>query len=125
VVDSRAQIHPGIYGLLPSTSRLTWNAALFYETPRLELRLAADYVGQNLFSFGGVTSDSQDVYSRARLTMDFGASYAIRRTLRLYVEGKNLLNTPLEFTEGTSWFRPIQREFYDMTVLAGIRLSLN
>jgi TonB-dependent receptor len=125
VVDSRAQIHPGIYGLLPSTSRLTWNAAIFYETERLDVRLAADYVGQNLFSFGGVTSDAQDVYSRARLTMDFGASYAIRHSLRFYLEGKNLLNTPLEFTEGTSWFRPIQREFYDMTVLAGLRLSLN
>jgi hypothetical protein len=45
--------------------------------------------------------------------------------VRFYLEGKNLLNTPLEFTEGPSSFRPIQREFYDMTVLAGVRLNLN
>ena len=124
VVDSRAQIHPGDYGLMPSTSRLTWNGALFYEYGPLELRLAADYVGQNLFSFGLVTDNSQDVYSRARLTMDFGGSYAINHLVRFYIEGKNLLNTPLEFTEGPSWYRPIQREFYDMTWLAGVRLSL-
>ena len=125
VVTSRAQIHPGVYGLMPSTSQLTWNAAVFYERGPWELRLAAGYVGQNLFAFGTTTSNSTDVYSRARLTMDFGGSYAITHALRFYLEGKNLLNTPLEFTEGPSWFRPIQREFYDLTVLAGLRLSLD
>ena len=124
-VDSRAQIHPGIYGLMPSTSRYTWNAAVFYERGPLELRLAADYVGQNLFAFGSVTSNVTDVYSSARLTMDFGASCAVSRSVRLYLEGKNLLNTPLEFTEGPSSYRPIQREFYDITVLAGIRAAFN
>jgi TonB-dependent receptor len=125
VVDSRAQIHPGVYGLMPSTSQLTWNAALFYERSPWELRLAADYVGQNLFSFGTVTSNAQDVYSRARLTLDFGASYAINHMVKFYLDGKNLLNTPLEFTEGPSFERPIQREFYDLTVLAGVRITLN
>jgi hypothetical protein len=33
-------------------------------------------------------------------------------------------NTPLEFTEGPSQSRPIQREFYDITLLAGVRVSL-
>jgi TonB-dependent receptor len=125
IVSSRAQIHPGVYGLMPSTSQLTWNAALFYERGPWELRLAADYVGQNLFAFGSTTSNSTDVYSRARLTMDFGGSYAITHALRFYLEGKNLLNTPLEFTEGPSWYRPIQREFYDLTVLAGLRVNLD
>jgi outer membrane receptor protein involved in Fe transport len=125
IVSSRAQIHPGIYGLMPSTSQLTWNAALFYERGPWELRLAAGYVGQNLFAFGSTTSNSTDVYSRARLTMDFGGSYAITHALRFYLEGKNLLNTPLEFTEGPSFLRPIQREFYDLTVLAGVRLSVD
>jgi TonB-dependent receptor len=125
VVDSRAEIHPGIYGLMPSTSQLTWNAALFYEYGPLDVRLAADYVGQNLFSFGTVEGNATDVYSRARLTMDFGSSYAINHVVRIYLEGKNLLNTPLEFTEGPSWYRPIQREFYDITLLAGVRLTFH
>lgn len=125
VVDSYAQVHPGIYGLMPSTSRLTWNAAVFFEQGPLEVRLAMDYVGQNLFAFGSVVGDSTDVYSRARLTMDAGASYAITHQIRIYFDGKNLLNTPLEFTEGPSWYRPIQREFYDITLLAGVRLSFN
>ncbi|MGO8975114.1 MAG: hypothetical protein ACLP0B_15170 [Steroidobacteraceae bacterium] len=41
----------------------------------------------------------------------------------MYVEAKNLLNTPLEFTEGPSDSRPIQREFYDQTFLAGLRMK--
>jgi TonB-dependent receptor len=124
VVDSRAEIHPGIYGLLPSTSQLTWNGALFYERDAFEVRVAADYVGQNLFSFGGITSNAQDVFSHSRLTLDAGASYAVSHHVHLYVDGKNLLNTPLEFTETPSVLRPIQREFYDVTILAGIRVSL-
>jgi TonB-dependent receptor len=124
-VDSRAEIHPGVFGLMPSTSKFTWNAALFYESGPLEVRLAADYVGQNLFAFGTITSNSTDVYSSARLTMDLGASYTVSRVVRVYFNAKNLLNTPLEFTEGPSWYRPIQREFYDLTLLAGVRLTFN
>jgi TonB-dependent receptor len=124
-VDSRAEIHPGVFGLLPSTSKFTWNAAVFYESGPVEVRLAADYVGQNLFAFGTVTSNSTDVFSSARLTMDFGASYAVSHKLRIYFQAKNLLNTPLEFTEGPCWCRPIQREFYDATYLAGVRLQFD
>jgi TonB-dependent receptor len=124
LVDSRSQIHPGIYGLLPSTSKLTWNAAIFYERSPLEIRVAADYVGQNLFAFGSVVGNSTDDYSSPRLTMDLGSSYAILRQVKLYFDAKNLLNTPLKFTEGPSESRPIQREFYDITLLAGVRVSL-
>jgi len=121
VVDSQSEIHPGVYGLLPSTSKLTWNAAGFYEKGPAELRLAAGYVGQNLFGFGSSTSTDQ--YSSARLTLDFGASYRVASFASVYFDAKNLLNTPLEFTEGPSQSRPIQREFYDQTFLAGVRMK--
>ncbi len=124
LVDSRAEIHPGIYGLLPSTSKVTWNAAVFYERAPFEVRVAADYVGQDLFAFGGTTGDATDVYSRHRLTLDLGTSYALAHEIKIYFDAKNLLNTPLEFTEGRSDARPIQREFYDITLLVGVRLSL-
>jgi TonB-dependent receptor len=120
-VDSSAQIHPGVYGLLPSTSRLTWNASIFYEKGPIEVRLAADYVGQDLFGFGGTAPVTPDIYSSSRLTMDIGASYQVSRIVNVYAAVKNLLNTPLEFTEGLGQNRPIQREFYDFTFLAGLR----
>ena len=123
-MHSEAEIHPGIRGPLPSTAELTWNLALFYERNPLELRVAADYVGQNLFGFGPDLTNEFDDYSSPRLSLDFGSSYAITHAVRLYFDAKNLLNTPLKFTEGTSESRPIQREFYDVTLLAGVRASL-
>jgi len=123
LVDSEAEIHPGISGLLPSTSKVTWNAALFYEKDPVEVRLAAAYVGQNLFAFGTTVGNATDVYSRQRTTLDLGSSYAITHSVKAYFDAKNLLNTPLEFTEGRSDARPIQREFYDITLLAGVRMS--
>jgi TonB-dependent receptor len=123
LVDSKAQIHPGIYGLLPSTSKVTWNAAVFYERAPFEVRVAADYVGQNLFAFGSTVGNALDVYSRHRLTLDLGSSYTISHQIKVYFDAKNLLDTPLEFTEGTGDSRPIQREFYDVTLMAGVRLS--
>jgi TonB-dependent receptor len=121
LVDSKAEIHPGMTGLLPSTSKVTWNVAGFYEKYPIEVRLAAAYVGQNLFAFGG--DDATDIFSRHRTTLDLGASYAVAHQVKVYFDAKNLLNTPLEFTEGRSDSRPIQREFYDITLLAGVRMS--
>jgi TonB-dependent receptor len=123
LVDSRAQIHPGIYGLLPSTSKVTWNAAVFYERAPFEVRVAGEPLFPEPFSFCPPTGNSTDVYSRHRLTLDVGSSYAIAHEVKVYFDAKNLLNTPLEFTEGTGDSRPIQREFYDITLLAGVRLS--
>jgi TonB-dependent receptor len=120
-VSSDSEIHPGVHGLLPSTSRVTWNASLFYERGPIEARVAAGFVGQNLFAFG--PSPEFDVYSRKRLTLDWGSSYQILRALQVYFDVKNLLNTPLEFTEGPTDARPIQREFYDFTFLAGLRAN--
>jgi TonB-dependent receptor len=124
IVHSEAEIHPGIRGPLPSTAALTWNLALFYQRSPLQLRVAADYVGQNLFGYGPDLTNAFDDYSSPRLTLDFGSSYAITHSVQLYFDAKNLLNTPLKFTEGTSESRPIQREFYDVTLLAGVRASL-
>ena len=121
VVDSEAEIHPGVDGMLPSTSRLTWNAAGFYEKGPFEVRVAGGFVGQNLFAFGSSTSTDQ--YSRHRLTLDVGASLRVSSVASVYFDAKNLTNTPLEFTEGPSDSRPIQREFYDQTFLAGVRMK--
>ncbi len=80
VVDSRAQVHPGIYGLMPSTSQLTWNAALFYERAPLEVRSRPITSGRTYFPLAASRRNAQDVFSHSRLTLDFGASYAINHT---------------------------------------------
>ncbi len=108
------------YGLLPGTSRLTWNLAGFYEAYGLEVRLAAEYVSHSLFGLGG--DQTLDTLQDSRLSLDFGSSYKINRNFTVYFNVKNLLNTPLRYYEGSP-NRPIQREFYDATYEGGIRAS--
>ena len=119
-VDSHFEIRPGESATLPSTSRNTLNAALFYEAGPWHLRLGAYRLSRNLFAIGA--SAATDVYSERRTSLDAGASYALDKHISLYLNAKNLSDTPLKFAEGTS-NRTIQREFYGATYQAGLNLS--
>ena len=109
------------FGLLPGTSRLTWNAAGFYEAHGVQLRIAAEYVSKELFSLGG--SKAQDSIQDNRLTVDFTSSYQLRPGWQVYFNVKNLTNAPLRFYVYQPSF-PIQREFYEQAFEAGIRIKL-
>jgi TonB-dependent receptor len=106
-------------GPLPGTSALTWNLAGFYEAYGLELRIAAEYVSHSLFGLGG--DRTLDTIQDNRLTADFTSSYRVNPHLSVYFDAKNLLNTPLRYYEGSP-DRPIQREFYDSTFEAGVKV---
>jgi TonB-dependent receptor len=118
LVDSRFEIRPGEHSRLPSTSKETWNATVFYEKYGLTMRVAAYSVSADLFAIG--TDKTSDVYNAQRTSMDFGSSYAITEQFGVYFNIKNLLNTPHKFYEGTP-DRPIQREFYSQDYLFGVR----
>jgi outer membrane receptor protein involved in Fe transport len=120
-IDSRMEIRPGSFTQLPSTARNTANATLFYELPHVvDVRLGADYISRSLFAIGG--SAATDVYSESRLSLDFGSRYFITDDLSVYLNVKNLTNTPLKYAEGTT-VRPIQREFYLQTLQFGVNAS--
>ncbi len=119
-VDSRIEIRPGEYSLLPSTSKNTWNAALFYKRAGFAFHLAAYSTSANLFSIGSNTT--QDVYNAKRTSMDFSASYELPQSWTIYVSARDLLDTPHTFYQGTP-NRPIQREFYGLTYMAGVRFE--
>ena len=110
-----------IYNRLPGTSRLTWNAAGFYEAHGVQLRIAAEYVSKELFSLSGIGgTQAQDTIQDNRLTLDFTSSYDVTKTIQVYFHAKNLTNEPLRFYVDNPSF-PIQREYYEQTYEAGIR----
>lgn len=120
-VDTQVELRPGEQVTMPGTSNWTANAAAFYEAHDLQLRLAYQYVGKTLF---GITGDrATDVFQDARATLDFTSQYQINQRLAVYFNAKNLLDTPLRFYEGSK-NRPIQREFYDVTIEGGVKLHL-
>lgn len=119
-VDSNYEIRPGEHAPLPSSSKKTWNATIYYEKGPLALRLAASHVSADLFAIG--SDKTGDLYNSARTSLDFGSSYAFNPNWVFYFNVKNLLNTPHAFYQGTP-DRPIQREFYRQTYQAGLRFD--
>ncbi|MDQ6646001.1 MAG: TonB-dependent receptor [Pseudomonadota bacterium] len=122
LVDSRAEIRPGDFELLPSTSKNTGNLAFTYDLHGLHLDLGAYYISKNIFGVGN--SPATDVWSQPRFSLDLGSTYAIDSHISVFFNIKNLTDTRLKFTEGPGANRPIQREFYGQTYTAGVRVAL-
>ena len=120
VVDSRFAIRPGETASLPSAARHTINLALTYQRGPLEARLAAYRVTPHLIAIGA--APGLDTFSDPGTTVDLGMRYAINATATLYLNGKNLSNSPLKFYEGSAE-RTTQRELYGRTVQAGVSLA--
>lgn len=121
-VDSSVQLRDGEGRVaLPGTFKYTANGALFYEAHRVQVRGSLQYESAVLFGIGG--SRATDVFQDKRLTVDFNGSYALNRRVSFYFNAKNLTNAPLRFYEG-SRNRPIQREYYDVTLEGGVKLKL-
>ena len=121
LVTSSGAPRPGEEHALPGTSPITYNVAAFYEAYGLSLRLAGQYVGHSLYQVGG--DRAQDQFEDARFTLDFTSSYDITEDWSAYFNVRNLTNAPLRIYLGApNW--PIQREFYDQTFEAGVRIHL-
>jgi len=120
-VDSAVDLRDGDNVALPGTFEFTGNAALFYERGPVKVRLSGQYESAVLFGVGG--SRATDIFQDKRFTLDLNASYQLNRRLELFSNVKNLTNEPLRFYERAS-DRPIQREFYDLTIEAGVKLHI-
>jgi len=123
LVDSSGQVHQADaeHRRLPQTSPLSANASLFYEKGPISARIAASYVSKNLWAVGG--DPSTDLYSQPRFRLDASVAYSINRQWQVFAEAKNLTNTKLEFTQTSDKRYPVQREYYDMDVLGGVRFN--
>ena len=105
---------------LPGAFPWSWNAAVFWEQGKTKLRVASQFESTVLFGVGG--SRATDVFQDSRYTLDFNGSYDVTRMVQVFFNAKNLTNAPLRFYEGTP-NRPIQREFYDVTLEGGVKLK--
>jgi len=117
---------------LPETSPITYNASLFYERGPLYMDVSVNYVSRSLYAttnpeasgFSDTNPRDVDTFTSARTTVDANVEYNLTPRLTLFAQARNLTNTPLEFTQSASSQYPIQREFYDLDYLGGIRLKL-
>jgi outer membrane receptor protein involved in Fe transport len=83
----------------------------------VSVRLSLAHVDKYLSGIG--PDATQDLYTDPINLLDLGAQYQINRRFAVYLNVKNLLNSPVRYTQGTSG-RTIQREFYGQTYQTGI-----
>jgi len=118
--DSKVEIRPGEYSNVPGDSKLTYNVSLSYEAHKAQVRLSLLHVDATIFQIG--SDPGLDVFEDQRTTLDLTSSYQLLSSMTVYFNAKNLLNTPLRYYEGSS-NRQIQREYYQISYEAGVRLK--
>lgn len=133
-VDSRGHADGPAYKAyqLPETSPITYNATLFYETGPLYAQISVNYVSRSLYAVvnpaaSGLSDPNPrdaDTFTSPRTTVDADIDFAATPRITFFAQARNITNSPLEFTQSASSQYPIQREFYDMDYLAGVRLKL-
>lgn len=98
----------------------TLNGSLAYETKKLSVRLSLNYADDYIDEYGDDTFE--DRYYDSQLFLDFNASYAITKNLRVFGEMKNITNQELRYYQGVKE-RTMQSEFYDINWNLGLKYN--
>lgn len=105
---------------LPGQARHTANLALFYDTPKLFVRLTANYHDAFLYQLGA--DKDLDEYYDKEFRLDFTSNYDLTKYMNVFVDVINITNTPLRYYLGNS-SRIKQQEFYSWWGRVGIKLN--
>jgi len=98
----------------------TFNASLAYETKKLTVRTSLHYADDYIDEYGDDTFE--DRYYDSQLFLDFNATYALTKNLRIFGEMKNITNQELRYYQGTR-DRTMQAEFYDINWNLGLKYN--
>jgi TonB-dependent receptor len=119
---------------------VTWNLSPTYDRGRFSARLGATYNSKSIFQYQweaptatcqangncedpsgfGPTGPAGDIYLMAHLQVDAQASYRLRKSFTVLVQGLNLTDEVFGFYNGSPWY-VIQREYYRPTYSFGLR----
>jgi TonB-dependent receptor len=115
--------HPTLVRTAPNN----WNFDVTYDKKGVSARMGLSHNDANLWSYGpsNLKDPSGDTYLYPHTQVDAQISYWIPRGhgLQMIVSGLNLNNEVFGFYNGAERF-PIQREYYNRTISAGLRWTL-
>lgn len=107
---------------LPGQAKHSLNMAFFYDTPKLYLKISANYNDEFLYSLG-VDEDLDEYYGEA-WRVDFNGYYQFTNAFQLFADVRNITNEPLRYYLGKSENgRVRQKEFYSYWARMGIRMK--
>jgi TonB-dependent receptor len=106
-----------------------WNLDVTYDKRALSARLGVTHNDANLYAYnftpdadGGLKGPNGDLYLYAHTQIDAQGSYAVTPRIHLVLSALNLNNEVFGFYQGSPQY-PAQREFYNRTFSAGIRVT--
>jgi TonB-dependent receptor len=115
--------HPPLLRQAPNT----WNLGPTYDRGRLYVGMGISYNGANIFAYNyqdgaplGLKGPNGDNYLYSHLQVDAQGSYRLPKGFKLVVYGLNLTNEVFGFYNGSGVW-PVQREYYNRTIGAGVR----
>jgi TonB-dependent receptor len=136
--DSRAQLlsdtassattlgHPTVrYAPLPRQSENIANIAGTYDLGRVSARVAWQYQGQSIYSYGDGTSTANgDTYLYSHAQLDASVGINVSRGAQLQIQGLDLNNAVFGFFNGTPGsVHDIQREVYGRSFIVGVKFG--
>jgi outer membrane receptor protein involved in Fe transport len=126
--------HPRLQRQAPNT----WNLGLTYDKWRFSMRFAVSHNDANIYAYQyvldptipnvdnnpilGIKGPTGDQYLYAHTQYDIQGSYRMYKGLQFTVSGLNLSNEVFGFYTGSGIY-PNQREYYQPTVIFGVRWS--
>ncbi len=115
--------HPALLRQAPNT----WNLGPTYDRGRVSLRVGLSYNGANIFAYQyqdgaplGLNGPLGDNYLYSHLQVDAQGTIRLAKGFTALIYGLNLTNEVFGFYNGSGIW-PVQREFYQQTIGAGVR----
>ncbi|MGP0074978.1 MAG: TonB-dependent receptor domain-containing protein, partial [Bryobacteraceae bacterium] len=115
--------HPPLLRQAPNN----WNLGPTYARGRLTVTMGLTYNGASIYAYQyqdgaplGLTGPMGDNYLYSHLQVDAQGSYRMPKGFKLIVFGENLTNEVFGFYNGSPIW-PVQREYYNRTIGAGLR----
>ena len=110
---------------LPRQSENVANIAGTYDFDRVSARLAWQYQGQSIYSYGDGTSTANgDTYLYSHAQLDASVAITLSRDAVLQIQGLDLNNAVFGFFNGTPGFaHDIQREVYGRSFIVGVKFG--
>ena len=106
---------------LPNTAPNMFNGSLGYADKRFSARLSANFSDSYIDEIGG--NAFEDRYYDTQFFLDFNASFAINKNLRIYTDVNNITNQPLRYFQAVKE-RTQQAEFYSTRWTFGLKYDL-
>ncbi len=106
---------------LPNTAPNMFNGSLAYADKKFSARVSVNFSDAYIDEIGG--NAFEDRYYDEQLFLDFNATYAINKNLRIYADVTNILDQPLRYYQGVA-DRTMQMEYYGQRIQLGLKYDL-